>query len=123
MKYGGFKKFYSKFYMNFVCPVGLVKINSNGKEINYNYYENKELQNSLYDFMIDMLKNIIKIGINRTKCYCMGSGGNYNFLMQINEKYGFFNKIIPLEHPRFIIQYNSKNKDFFLEKYIKTLSE
>ena len=123
MKYGGFKKFYSKFYMNFVCPVGLVKINSNGKEINYNYYENKELQNSLYDFMIDMLKNMIKIGINRTKCYCMGSGGNYNFLMQINEKYGFFNKIIPLEHPRFIMQYNSKNKDFFVEKYMKALSE
>ena len=55
--------------------------------------ENKELQNSLYDFMIDMLKNMIKIGINRTKCYCMGSGGNYNFLMQINEKYGFLTKL------------------------------
>lgn len=123
MKYGGFKKFYNKFYMNFLCPIGLVKINSNGKEINYNYYENKELQNSLYDFMIDMLKNMINIGINRTKCYCMGSGGNYNFLMQINEKYGFFDKIIPLEHPRFIMQYNSKNKDFFVEKYMKALSE
>ena len=123
MKYGGFKKFYSKFYMNFVCPVGLVKVNSNGKEINYNYYENKELQNSLYDFMIEMLQNMIKIGINRKKCYCMGSGGNYNFLMQINEKYGFFDKIIPLEHPRFIMQYNSKNKDFFVEKYMQALSE
>ena len=43
--------------------------------------------------------------------------------MQINEKYGFFDKIIPLEHPRFIMQYNSKNKDFFVEKYMKALSE
>ena len=38
-KYGGFKKFYSKFYMNFVCPFGLIRLNSKGNEINYNYYK------------------------------------------------------------------------------------
>lgn len=41
-KYGGFKKFYSKFYMNFVCPFDLIRLNSKGNEINYNYYENKQ---------------------------------------------------------------------------------
>ena len=31
-----------------------------------------------------------------------------------NEQYHFFEKIIALEHPRFIMQYNSKNKDKYL---------
>ena len=43
---------------------------------------------------------------------------NYEFLKLINEKFNFFNKIIPLVHPRFIMQYNSKNKDYYLRKYL-----
>ena len=35
-KYGGCNKFYNDFYMNFVCPLGIVRINSNGKETNCN---------------------------------------------------------------------------------------
>ena len=31
-----------------------------------------------------------------------------------NEQYYFFEKIIALEHPRFIMQYNSKNQDKYL---------
>ena len=30
-------------------------------------------------------------------------------------------KIIPLEHPRFIMHYNSKNKDLYLKKYLNAL--
>ena len=36
-KYGGCQKFYLDFYMNFVCPVGIVRINSKGNEVNCNY--------------------------------------------------------------------------------------
>ena len=42
--------------------------------------------------------------------------------LYLNEKYGFFNNIIPLEHPRFIMQYNSKDKEIFLEKYLNALN-
>ena len=48
---------------------------------------------------------------------------NYEFLKLINEKFNFFDKIIPLEHPRFIMQYNSKNKDYYLKKYLTALTE
>ena len=44
-------------------------------------------------------------------------------LLEINEKYKFFKNIIPLEHPRFIMQYNSKNKDMYLKKYIDVLKK
>ncbi len=119
MRYGGFERFYNKFYMNFVCPFGIIKKNLNGNWVNCNYYEDKELKKSLYNFIIESLHEQIKIGINTSKCYCIGSGENYNFLLQINEKYRFFDTIIPLEHPRFIMQYNSKNKESFIEKYLK----
>lgn len=121
--YGGTDKFYNDFYMNFICPLGIVRIKSNGKEVNCNYYENKKLQEQLYDFIIETLKMQLEFNIDRTVCYCIGSGENYEFLEEINQKYCFFDKIIPLEHPRFIMQYNSKNKDYYLEKYLEAFSK
>ena len=104
--------------MNFVCPFGIIKKNLNGKWVNCNYYEDRELTKSLYNFIIESLHEQIKIDINTSKCYCIGSGENYNFLSELNEKYKFFDVIIPLEHPRFIMQYNSKNKKSFCWKII-----
>ena len=121
--YGGAEKFYNDFYMNFICPLGIVRVNSNGKEVNCNYYENKKLQNDLYDFIIQTLKMQLEFNIDRTVCYCIGSGENYEFLKDINQKYGFFEKIIALEHPRYIMQYNSKNKDYYLDKYLKAFNK
>lgn len=121
--YGGCKKFYNDFYMNFVCPLGIVRVNPNGNEVNCNYYENKKLMMSLYDFIVETLKIQIEFNIDRSICYCIGSGENYKFLCKINDEFKFFDKIIPLEHPRFIMQYNSKNKDYYLEKYLNALRE
>ncbi|WP_167630000.1 SMUG2 DNA glycosylase family protein [Listeria valentina] len=120
-EYGGCEKFYTDFYMNFVCPLGLVKTNSKGKEINCNYYENKKLQESLYSFIIDAIHSQISFGIDTSVCYCIGSGQNYDFLSKINKEYLFFDKIIPLEHPRFIMQYNSKHKGKYMKKYLSAL--
>lgn len=49
--YGGCGKFYADFYMNFVCPLGLIRINSKGKEVNCNYYEYRASQELLYPFI------------------------------------------------------------------------
>ncbi len=120
-KYGGCKRFYTDFYMNFVCPLGIVKTSPKGNEINCNYYENKKLQDALHSFIVSTIRTQLDFGIDTSVCYCIGSGENYSFLSKINKKYSFFNKIIPLEHPRFIMQYNSKKKDIFIEKYINAL--
>lgn len=117
-KYGNCDKFYSEFYMNFVCPLGIIRINQKGKEVNCNYYENKKLQKALYPFIINSIRSQLDFGIDTSVCYCIGSGENFNFLSKINQEHNFFGNIIPLEHPRFIMQYNSKRKDEFIEKYI-----
>lgn len=118
----GCEKFYKDFFMSFVCPFGIVKVNSKGNEVNCNYYENKKIENNLYEFIIDSLKKQISFGIDTSTCYCIGSGENFKFLTKINEQYHFFDTIIPLEHPRFIMQYNSKDKDKYLSKYVAALS-
>lgn len=117
-QYGGCEKFYKDFFMSFVCPLGIVNLNSKGNEVNSNYYENKKLKNILYNFIVDSLKKQISFGINTSICYCIGSGENFKFLTKINEQYKFFDKIIALEHPRFIMQYNSKDRSKYLNKYI-----
>ncbi len=119
-KYGGIQDFYSKFYLSFVCPLGISHTNEKGNEINCNYYDNKELRKSLDDLIISSLKKQIKF-IDSSICFCIGSGENYKYLNSINKKYKLFEKIVPLEHPRFIMQYNSKDKEKYLYKYLQVL--
>lgn len=121
-QYGGCQKFYSNFYMNFVCPLGIVKTNSKGREVNCNYYENKQLQESLVPFIVRAIQSQLAFGIDTSVCYCIGSGENYRFLSRLNESTNLFKAIIPLEHPRFIMQYNSNRRDEFMQKYLNALS-
>ncbi len=121
IRYGGYEKFYSKFYMNFVCPIGIIK-NVNEKPINCNYYDNKKVEKELYPIIVKSLKDMIKIGINTSICFCIGSNQNYKTLLKINKEHHLFDKIIPLEHPRYIMQYNSKNRKEYLQKYLSNLN-
>lgn len=122
-EYGGCEKFYNDFYMNFVFPLGISKINSKGNEVNYNYYDVKQYEVRFEEYIIKSIKEILQFNIDTSICYCIGSGKNYEYLVKLNRKYNFFKEIIPLEHPRFIMQYNSKNKDLYLKKYLEALKK
>ena len=121
-EYGGRQNFYKQFYMSFVCPLGIEKINLKGNWVNCNYYENAALKKCLYPFIVDSLRRQIDFNIDTTVCFCIGSGENFKFLTNINNKYHFFDTIVPLEHPRFIMQYNADRKEEFMQKYVNTLS-
>lgn len=121
--YGGAEAFYKKFYINSLCPLGFTKTDGNGKEKNYNYYDNAALQNTVTDFIIDNIKKQIALGVNTDVCICFGTGKNENFLQRINEEHRFFEKIIALEHPRFIMQYKASNKQFYIDKYLSAFQD
>lgn len=120
-KYGGRTKFYSDFYLNFVCPLGISKINSKGNSVNCNYYENKQVENKLLTFIISALKVQVEFGIDTSVCYCIGSGKNFQELNKINKELKLFKKITPLEHPRFITQYHPRDEEEYLDKYLRAL--
>lgn len=116
--FGGVKKFYAQFYINSVCPLGFTVTGNNKKEVNYNYYDTKELQEAVLDFIKWNIKTQIEIGCSTKQCFCLGTGKNYKFLHALNEEEKYFEKIIPLEHPRFIMQYRLKRKEEYISRYL-----
>lgn len=116
--FGGPEAFYKQIYINSPCPLGFTSIDANGKEKNYNYYDSKELTRAVYQFMIENIRKQIDLGINTDKCFCFGTGKNEAFLRKLNDEYHFFGEIIALEHPRFIMQYKTASKQFYIDKYL-----
>jgi hexokinase len=51
----------------------------------------------------------------------LGTGKNYKFLEKLNKQEKFTEQLIPLEHPRFVMQYRAKRKQEFIEKYLRLL--
>ena len=115
--YGGPEKFYGDFFINSPCPLGFTAA-SGEKEINYNYYDSKELLAAVDEYIIQNIESLIALGVYTDVCFCFGTGKNFNYLSAKNQEHKFFDTLVPLEHPRFIMQYKSKQKDHYIEKYI-----
>jgi len=115
--WGGVKTFYSKFFLTAVSPVGFLKA---GK--NYNYYDDKDLLNTVQPFIIKTLQEQLSIGAFKTTII-LGTGKNYKYLTQLNNNYNFFENIHVLEHPRYIMQYQRKNIYKYLKKYNAVFSQ
>jgi hypothetical protein len=119
--YGGVEKFYYDFFINSPCPLGFTS-NKNGKEINYNYYDSNALMKAVNGFMVENIKKLISLGVKTDACICLGTGKNEKILSKLNSEHHFFEKIIPLEHPRYIMQYKSKSMDEYITKYVDALN-
>lgn len=120
-QYGGEQAFYNDWYINSICPLGFTTQGKNGREVNFNYYDRADLLNAAKQFIVESLKQQLSFNILRDICFCMGTGKNANFILNLNKEYNFFDKIIPLEHPRYIIQYKTKMMQFYVDKYVYTL--
>ncbi|MEX0778334.1 MAG: uracil-DNA glycosylase family protein [Balneolales bacterium] len=118
---GGPQQFYSNFYISSVCPLGFVINSQNGNEINYNYYDNRDLQHAVTPFIIESIERQMNFGINTSHCFCMGKGKNFKFLNKLNKEHGWFDEIMPLNHPRFVVQYRSKQIQEYVQGYVNTL--
>ena len=112
--YGGAEAFYNKFYFTAVSPLGFTKA---GK--NLNYYDDKLLKERIIPFAVDCFRKQIDWGLHTSVAFCLGEGANYKFLLQLNYQYNLFGKIVPLSHPRFIMQYKLKTKDIYIDKYLQ----
>ena len=114
--YGGTKKFYSKFFIGSVCPLGFVQ---NGK--NLNYYDNKELLKAIQPFIIDNISRLVSYNIDRSICICIGGEKNFKYLSRLNEQNHWFKKILCVPHPRFIMQYKRKQVQDYIKLYLDVL--
>lgn len=116
--YGGAADFYRNFYINSPFPLAIIRRTKNGSWVNANYYDDRQLFEAVQPFMIRSLKAHISIGVHTDKVYILGKK-NAQFLEKINQREKLFGELVVLEHPRYIQQYQSKNKDFYINKYLE----
>ena len=112
--YGGVGKFYSNYFISSISPLGFIK---NG--VNMNYYDDKELLEAVIPFITGSIKKQVSFGFKTDRCFCIGGDKNLKFFSALNKEHAFFEEIIPLPHPRFIMQYRRKQKQGYIDEYLR----
>lgn len=118
-QYGGAEEFYKDVYINSPFPLAIVR-KSKGSWINANYYDDKELFRDVKEFMIDSLRKHISLNLDTSEVFVLGKK-NADFISKLNREANLFDKMTVLEHPRYIQQYKSKDKQLYIDKYILAL--
>ena len=119
-QYGGVEAFYKDYYINSPFPLAIVRRNAQGNWLNANYYDDSELFTLTREYMIETLKKHIALGLDTQKVYVLGKK-NATFLEKLNKEASLFEKMVVLEHPRYIEQYKSKEKQLYIDKFITLL--
>lgn len=119
--YGGAEDFYRRFYINSPFPLAITRQTKDGKWLNANYYDEPELFEMVKAFMIASLKKHISLGLDTSEAFVLGKK-NADFIHKLNREAKLFDRLTVLEHPRFIQQYKSRQKQEYIDKYIVALN-
>jgi hypothetical protein len=114
---GGPEAFYSRYHFTGLSPLGFVRA---GK--NLNYYDDKALIRVSQPFILRCIRRQLATMPTYPVCFCLGEGENYKYFSRINEEHRFFSEIVPLPHPRWVMQYRRKRMDEFVALYKEKLS-
>ncbi|GAB3038659.1 uracil-DNA glycosylase family protein [Spirosoma pulveris] len=120
--FGGAKAFYERFFLTSLFPLALTKAAPGTGPKNYNFYDDRATTESLWPAITDTVRTQLEFGGNRRVAVCLGRK-NETYLRRLNDQQGFFERIVTLDHPRYILQYKSKAMPAYLESYIATLHE
>lgn len=119
--YGGADIFYKEMYINSPFPLAIVRKAKKGW-VNANYYDDKKLFEAVKDFMIDSLKKHMSLNLDPSEVFILGKK-NADFISTLNKEAKLFDRMTVLEHPRYIQQYKSKEKQLYIDKYILALKK
>ena len=121
--YGGPEDFYREFYINSVCPLGFTAEGKNGGDVNLNYYDRAGLSATVRPFALGSIRKQLAFTGLADVCFCLGIGKNADYLHRLNKEYRLFGRIVPLEHPRYIMQYRAKAKSDYIRQYLEAFAE
>ena len=116
--YGGPRKFYHHHFIGSVCPLGFVQ---GGKNINY--YDDRELLKAVEPFIIESIERQLSFPVDRSRCLCIGGEKNFKYLSALNAKNKWFQEVVPLPHPRFIMQYRRSQVEQFIQLYLDAIKK
>ncbi|KAA9349079.1 uracil-DNA glycosylase family protein [Larkinella humicola] len=120
--FGGAKAFYGQFFLTSLYPLALVK---DGK--NYNFYDDKATTATLWPAIANTVRTQLlfdQSGLekNRRVAVCLGRK-NEAFFQKLNQEHRFFDRIVTLDHPRYILQYRSRDIELYVDRYVRTLAD
>lgn len=115
--FGGARDFYSRFFLTSLFPLALTK---GGK--NYNFYDDRLTTEALWPAITDTVRTQLAFGCDNRVAVCLGRK-NETYLQRLNKQQGFFDRIVTLDHPRYILQYKTKDVNQYLDTYIATLHD
>jgi hypothetical protein len=114
--YGGAARFFGEVFLTAVCPLGFVR-----GGVNYNFYDNPALTEAMRPFIAETLRKQAAFGAFRGRAIVLGAGRLTGFIRRLNDELELFDEIIPLEHPRFIMQYRRKTMEEYLARYAEAI--
>lgn len=114
---GGVHEFFGNFFLSAVCPLGLIR---SGR--NLNYYDDRSIEDALEEFIVNTMEDQISLGVRRDVAVCLGEGKNMKYLQRLNREKQFFREILPLPHPRWVMQYRFKQKEEYVRVYLDTIT-
>lgn len=114
--FGGPDVFFHSYFMGAVSPFGYVS-----KGVNCNYYDSSLLLKSVEPFIVQAMEKLLRCNVHRKLCICIGEGKNLEWLKKWNEAHGWFDRLIAVAHPRYIMQYKRKQKGDYIGEYLDAL--
>ena len=118
-QYGGAKPFYRDFYINSPFPLAIIRETGRGNWVNANYYDDPKLFAAVKEYMIESLRAHIAIGVHTDHAFVLGKK-NLDFINKLNKEAHLFQRFTVLEHPRYVQQYKSKEKQLYIDKYLQS---
>ncbi len=112
--FGGCEAFYTRFHITSLSPLGLIR-----KGKNFNYYDDPAMAMAIRPFIIANITAQLAFGGDRSVVYCLGQGKNYSYLRKLNEEYQWWERIVPLPHPRWVMQYRLREKEQYIQLYLE----
>lgn len=111
LRAGSVASFYERNIILSVCPLGFVR---EGKNINY--YDDKNLQ-ARCEKLIIRQQNLLRDEAQVTnKAYMLGKGKNYQYFKKLNDFHGWYDEVIALPHPRWVMQYRYRDRHEWMDE-------
>lgn len=114
---GGAKRFSKDFFLTASCPLGFTK-----HGVNYNFYDHPALERDVTPFIVRSLKAQVAMGGRSDVAVVLGTGKLMRFLERLNAEHKIFERLVALDHPRFIMQYRRKRVGEYVRRYREVLS-
>ena len=113
---GGPAEFYQHFYLGSVYPLVLLR-----EGLNHNYYDSLALTKALWPAMGKSLQlQAEKLALRTAVAVSLGRR-NGVFLQRLNKELRLFDRILVLDHPRYLMQYRRRELTANVAHYVDVL--